>query len=177
MRAVVQRVSRAEVRQRDGELESGSEKAVLLGRIGPGLCVLLGIGQGDERPDADWLADKVAGLRIFRDPPDRPERKDLNCGLTELGGSLLVVSQFTLYGDASRGRRPSFVDALAPAAAEPLYEYFVARLRQAGHRVETGRFGAMMDVELVNDGPVTLWLDSASAPFRARLAQSPEARR
>ena len=176
MRAVVQRVSRAEVRQRDGEPEkssgSASEKGVLLDQIGRGLCVLLGIGQGDDRRDADWLADKVAGLRIFRDPPGIAEPKDMNCGLADICGSLLVISQFTLYGDASRGRRPSFVDALAPQAAEPLYEYFVARLRQAGHRVETGRFGAMMDVELINDGPVTIWLDSATAPFRARAAQT-----
>lgn len=172
MRAVVQRVSRAEVRERDGQLDVGAEKGVLLGRIERGLCVLLGIGQGDGRPDVEWLADKVAGLRIFRDPPGTAEPKDMNCGLGDIGGSLLVVSQFTLYGDASRGRRPSFTDALAPQAAEPLYEYFVARLRQAGHRVETGRFGAMMDVELVNDGPVTIWLDTLTAPFRARPAEA-----
>jgi D-tyrosyl-tRNA(Tyr) deacylase len=159
MRAVVQRVSRAEVRRR--------EDAAVLGRIERGLCVLLGVGQGDSRPDADWLADKIAGLRIFPDGDGGSAAKDLNRALADVGGALLVVSQFTLFGDVSRGRRPSFTDALLPAAAEPLYEYFVDRLRQAGHRVETGRFGAMMDVELINDGPVTLWLDSIAAPFRA----------
>jgi D-tyrosyl-tRNA(Tyr) deacylase len=171
MRAVVQRVSRAEVRERD----DGTGASRLLGRIDGGLLVLLGIGQGDGRPDADWLADKVAGLRIFRDPPG-PDAKDMNRSLADVGGALLVVSQFTLYGDASRGRRPSFTDALAPRDAEPLYEYFVGRLREAGHRVETGRFGAMMDVELLNDGPVTLWLDSTSAPFQKRPAAPGAAR-
>ncbi len=159
MRAVVQRVARAEVRQR--------EDGLVFGRIERGLCVLLGVGRGDERADADWLADKVAGLRIFADPSELPDKKDMNRSLSEVGGGILVISQFTLYGDASRGRRPSFTDALAPAEAESLYEYFVSRLRQAGHHVETGRFGAMMSVELVNDGPVTLWLDSSTAPFRS----------
>lgn len=156
MRAVVQRVARAEVRERD----------VVLGKIDRGLCVLLGIGQGDERADADWLADKIIGLRIFPDASTTPDAKDMNRALAEIGGGLLVISQFTLYGDASRGRRPSFTGALLPQAAEPLYEYFVAKVRQAGLPVETGRFGAMMAVELVNEGPVTIWLDSASAPFR-----------
>jgi len=175
MRAVVQRVSRAEVRERGAGLgndhaPASDEPGVLLGRIEQGLCVLLGIGQGDERADADWLADKVAGLRIFSDPPGTAGAKDMNRALAEIGGSILVVSQFTLYGDASRGRRPSFVEALCPPAAEPLYQYFVDRLRQAGHRVETGRFGAMMAVSLVNDGPVTLWLDSKN--FRAGHAEA-----
>lgn len=168
MRAVVQRVTRAEVRERP----DGGGDEILLGRIERGLCVLLGIGQGDERADADWLADKVAGLRIFADPPEIPDGKPMNRGLVEVGGALLVISQFTLYGDASRGRRPSFTDALLPQLAEPLYEYFVDRLRQAGHRVETGRFGASMAVELVNDGPVTLWLDSTSAAFRAARSEA-----
>ncbi len=158
MRAVVQRVARACVRRRENEQ--------ILGSIERGLCVLLGIGQGDERKDADWLADKVGGLRIFADEGEGPEKKDMNRSLTEVGGAILLISQFTLYGDSSRGRRPSFTDALEPSAAEPLYEYFAERLRKAGHRVETGRFGAMMSVELVNDGPVTLWLDSATAAFR-----------
>lgn len=168
MRAVVQRVTRAEVRERP----DGGGDEILLGRIERGLCVLLGIGQGDERADADWLADKVAGLRIFPDPPAALDGKPMNRALSEVGGALLVISQFTLYGDASRGRRPSFTDALLPQAAEPLYEYFVSRLRQAGHHVETGRFGAMMSVELINDGPVTLWLDSASAAFRAGRSEA-----
>jgi D-tyrosyl-tRNA(Tyr) deacylase len=159
MRAVVQRVSRAAVKKR--------EDGHVFGRIERGLCVLLGIGCDDEHADADWLSDKVVGLRVFADPPSTPDGKDLNRSLDEAGGALLVISQFTLYGDASRGRRPSFTDAMPPQAAEPLYEYFVDHLRQRGCRVETGRFGAMMDVELVNDGPVTLWLDSSAAPFRA----------
>ena len=164
MRAVVQRVIRAEVRERGDETipfgggEAGRE--VLLGRIERGLCVLLGVGQGDERADADWLADKIAGLRIFADAPRTPEGKSMNRALSDVGGALLVVSQFTLYGDTSRGRRPSFEGALLPQQAEPLYEYFVDKLRRAGHRVETGRFGAMMAVELVNDGPVTIMLDT-----------------
>lgn len=168
MRAVVQRVSRAVVREQistsAGVYQDGG---VVLGQIERGLCVLLGIGQGDERADADWLADKVAGLRIFPDGAVSAEAgassgKDMNRSLTEVGGSLLVISQFTLYGDASKGRRPSFVAALAPDQAEALYEHFVATLRRLGHRVATGRFGAMMAVELVNDGPVTLILDSAT---------------
>lgn len=175
MRAVVQRVSRAEVREvrsEPGEAGGGGE---LLGEIGRGLCVLLGIGAGDGEAEADFLADKVAGLRIFPDPPATAGSggsgaggsgsgggKDMNRSLSDIGGAILVVSQFTLYGDASRGRRPSFTGALAPDRAEPLYEYFVGRLRSLGHRVATGRFGAMMAVALVNDGPVTLWLDTAS---------------
>ena len=165
MRAVVQRVVRAEVRER---ISGSDEKEVLLGRIERGLCVLLGIGQGDAQADADWLADKIIGLRIFADAKDAPDPKPMNRALGDVGGSLLVISQFTLFADTSRGRRPSFIDALLPQAAEPLYEYFVAKLRQLGPRVETGRFGADMAVELVNDGPVTIWLDSASAPFRTR---------
>jgi D-tyrosyl-tRNA(Tyr) deacylase len=166
MRAVVQRVSRAEVRRR--------ETGEVLGRIERGLCVLVGVGHGDGQADVDWLADKVAGLRIFSDGDEvaAAARKDLNRALGDFGGGLLVISQFTLYGDASRGRRPSFTAALAPAAAEPLYESFVSRLRQAGHPVATGRFGAMMDVELVNDGPVTMLLDSVAAPFRAAARAS-----
>lgn len=154
MRAVVQRVSRAEVR----DVESGS----VLGRIGVGLCVLLGIGQGDGEADTLWLADKVAGLRIFPDP--EPGAPNINRNLTDVGGAILVISQFTLYADTSKGRRPSFIGAMAPAQAIPLYERFVGLLRAAGHSVETGRFGAMMAVELVNDGPVTIWLDSADRP-------------
>lgn len=181
MRAVVQRVSRAEVREQRSEPDGADRGGLLLGEIGPGLCVLLGIGAGDSEAEADFLADKIAGLRIFPDPATATEGgsgaggKDMNRSLSDIGGAILVVSQFTLYGDASRGRRPSFTTALAPAQAEPLYEYFVTRLRQLGHRVATGRFGAMMAVALVNDGPVTLWLDTASlrersSPERAKGA-------
>ncbi|HEX2573308.1 MAG TPA: D-aminoacyl-tRNA deacylase [Polyangia bacterium] len=145
MRAVVQRVSRAEVRV-------GGE---VVGRIGQGLLVLVGAGQGDSESDAVYLADKVLGLRIFAD-----EAGQMNRGLAEVGGALLVVSQFTLYGDCRKGRRPSFVEALAPEPAEALYLSFVERARQSGVPVETGRFRAMMEVELVNDGPVTLLVDS-----------------
>lgn len=166
MRAVVQRVSRAAVREQiptaSGVYQDGGP---VLGHIDRGLCVLLGIGQGDTRSDADWLADKVAGLRIFPDAARQQEAgsgasKDMNRSLADVGGAILVISQFTLYGDASKGRRPSFTGALAPDQAEPLYEHFVAALRRLGHSVATGRFGAMMAVELVNDGPVTLLLES-----------------
>jgi len=145
MRAVVQRTGRASVRV-EGET---------IGKIGPGLVVLLGAGQRDGDGDADWMVAKVARLRIFRDDAGR-----MNRSVLESGGSVLAISQFTLYGDCRKGRRPSFADALAPEPAEALYERFVAGLRQLGLTVATGRFGAMMDVELVNDGPVTLLLDS-----------------
>jgi D-tyrosyl-tRNA(Tyr) deacylase len=145
VRAVVQRVSRAEVRV-SGEV---------VGRIGRGLLVLVGAGQGDNESDAVYLADKVLGLRIFAD-----EAGQMNRGLAEVGGALLVVSQFTLYGDCRKGRRPSFVEALAPEPAEALYRSFVEHARRSGIPVETGRFRAMMEVDLVNDGPVTLLVDS-----------------
>ncbi|MFO0574174.1 MAG: D-aminoacyl-tRNA deacylase [Polyangia bacterium] len=151
MRAVVQRVSRAEVR----DVENQGQ---VLGRIRTGLCVLLGIGQGDDESDVAWMADKLAGLRVF--PDADPKGPNINRNLRDVGGALLVISQFTLYADTSKGRRPSFVQAMPPAQAIPLYERLVQALREAGHPVETGRFGAMMAVELVNDGPVTLWLDS-----------------
>lgn len=145
MRAVVQRVSRAEVRVA-GEV---------VGRIGSGLLVLLGAACDDGESDVDYLVDKIVGLRIFSD-----EAGQMNRALAECGGALLVVSQFTLYGDCRKGRRPSFVRAMRPEGAEPLYQRFVARARATGLTVETGRFRAMMDVELCNDGPVTLLLDS-----------------
>lgn len=141
----MQRVSRAEVRV-DGEV---------VGRIGPGLLVLLGVGEGDGEAAADWLADKIAHLRVFED-----EEGKMNRSLLDTAGSVLAVSQFTLYGDCRKGRRPSFAAAARPERAEPLFEYFVARMREQGVPVETGRFGARMEVELVNDGPVTLWLDT-----------------
>jgi D-tyrosyl-tRNA(Tyr) deacylase len=146
MRAVVQRVSRAEVRVA-GEV---------VGRIGAGLAVLLGAGKGDGGGDVELIADKILNLRIFED-----EAGKMNRSLLDTRGGLLCVSQFTLYGDVRKGRRPSFVDALEPGAAETLYEDFVARVRAAGVTpVATGRFGAMMEVDLVNHGPVTILLDS-----------------
>jgi D-aminoacyl-tRNA deacylase len=144
VRVVVQRVSRAAVRV-DGET---------VGTIGRGFVVLAGFAPGDGDPALAWMADKLAGLRVFGDAEGK-----MNLGLAEAGGAMLVVSQFTLYGDASKGRRPSFVGAAPPEQAEALYQRFLALLRERGVRVETGRFGAMMDVELVNDGPVTLLLE------------------
>lgn len=146
MRALVQRVSRASV-------SVGGEE---VGRIGAGLLVLLGVGAGDGPKEAETLVDKIVNLRIFEDGAGK-----MNRSLLEVGGGALAVSQFTLYGDCRKGRRPSFTAAARPDEAEQLYEYFVERLRQAGVPVETGRFGAYMQVELVNDGPVTLWLDTA----------------
>jgi D-tyrosyl-tRNA(Tyr) deacylase len=145
MRAVVQRVSEASV-------SVGDEG---LGRIGLGLVVLVGARQGDTEEDADWLAEKVANLRIFESTSGRMDRSALDAGLPAL-----VVSQFTLYGDCRRGRRPDFTAAAPPEVAEPLIERFIARLRDAGLHVETGRFRAHMHVALVNDGPVTIIVDS-----------------
>ena len=146
MRAVVQRVSHAKVTV-NGEIT---------GEIGPGLLVLLGVGAGDTRADADYLAEKTIGLRVFEDADGK-----MNLSVADVSGALLVVSQFTLYGDARRGKRPSF-DAAAPQQqARELYEYFVEKIRAAGLRSETGRFQEMMKVELVNEGPVTILLDSA----------------
>ena len=146
MRTVVQRVSRAQVRV-------GEE---IVGRIGPGLLVLLGVSTVDTRADADYLAGKVLGLRIFEDNEGK-----MNLSLADTHGAVLAVSQFTLYGDVRRGKRPSFDEAAPPDLARELYEYFVEKIRQAGLIFETGRFQAMMQVELVNDGPVTLLLDSS----------------
>ncbi len=125
------------------------------GEIGPGLLVLLGVGQQDTEADADSLSDKICGLRIF---PDVEAKMNLN--VLEAGGAVLAVSQFTLYGDVRRGKRPSFDGAAPPERARELYEYFVAKVRGAGLRCETGRFQEMMDVELINAGPVTILLDS-----------------
>ena len=145
MRAVVQRVSRASV----------TVDGTIVGEIGKGLLVLLGIAAGDDEAAADYLAGKVAGLRVFDD-----ENGNMNLALADVGGEVLVVSQFTLYGDMRRGKRPSFDRAARPEEAKLLYEHFVARIRAAGLRCETGIFQAMMDVELVNDGPVTILIDS-----------------
>ena len=150
MRVLLQRVSRAEVRVR-GE---GGAEARVTGRIDRGFVLLAGFTHADGAEQLEWMAEKVAGLRLFGDAEEK-----MNLTLGDVGGALLVVSQFTLYGDARKGRRPSFLDAARPETAIPLYERFVAVLRERGLRVETGEFGAMMDVELVNDGPVTLWLE------------------
>ena len=144
MRVLLQRVSRAEVRV------SGR----VTGAIGRGFLLFVGLTHADTEAQVAWMAEKIVGLRLFGDADGK-----MNLGLEDVGGSLLVVSQFTLYGDAQKGRRPSFVDAARPELAVPLYDAFVTMLRERGARVETGEFGAMMDVELVNDGPVTLWLE------------------
>jgi D-tyrosyl-tRNA(Tyr) deacylase len=148
MRAVIQRVIRAQV--------TVDNQAV--GKIDNGLLVLLGVAKTDNIADADYLAGKVVGLRIFDD-----ENGKMNLALADVQGSVLVVSQFTLYGDVRRGQRPSFDDAAPPPRARELYEYFVERIRAAGLRCETGRFQAAMQVDLVNHGPVTILLDSAKA--------------
>lgn len=148
MRAVVQRVSRAKV-------TVGEEIA---GEIGWGLLVLLGVGHDDTETDATYLAEKIIGLRIFEDSDGK-----MNRSVQDAGGSVLAVSQFTLYGDVRRGKRPSFDTAAPPEQAWRLYEFFVERIRAAGLRCETGRFQEMMRVELVNEGPVTILLDSGKA--------------
>jgi D-tyrosyl-tRNA(Tyr) deacylase len=145
MRIVLQRVSRAQV-SIDGEV---------VGRIGPGLLLLVGFTEGDDEEKLRWMADKVIGLRVFNDPDGK-----MNLSLAEMDGSILAVSQFTLYGDTRKGRRPSFIRAAVPDVAIPLYDRFLELLRErAPGPVESGEFGAMMDVELVNDGPVTLVLE------------------
>jgi D-tyrosyl-tRNA(Tyr) deacylase len=144
MRVVLQRVSRAEVRV----------AGRVTGRIDRGFLLLVGFTHTDGEDALVWMADKVVGLRLFGDADEK-----MNLALADVGGALLVVSQFTLYGDAAKGRRPSFIDAARPEMAIPLYERFVALLRERVDRVETGEFGAMMDVDLVNDGPVTLLLE------------------
>ncbi len=149
MRAVVQRVSRAKV------TVNGEGDSEVTGEIGLGLLVLLGVGTGDTRTKADYLIEKIIGLRIFEDAAGK-----MNLSIAEVGGAVLVVSQFTLYGDVRRGKRPSFDAAAPPAEARELYEYFVGKIRTSGLRCETGRFQETMQVELVNEGPVTILLDS-----------------
>jgi D-aminoacyl-tRNA deacylase len=151
MRVLLQRVSSAEVRVR------AMHTSHVAGRIGRGFVLLIGFRTGESAAGDEavrWMAEKVAGLRVFSDENDK-----MNLGILDVGGSVLVVSQFTLYGDAVKGRRPSFIDAARPEEAEPLYARFLELLRAQGVTVEAGEFGAMMDVELVNDGPVTLWLE------------------
>jgi len=133
----------------------------ITGQIGLGFVVLLGVGSDDSAAEVNWLADKIVGLRIFEDDAGK-----MNRSLAEVGGAMLVVSQFTLYGDARKGRRPSFTDAAAPEIAERLYLEFVARVRAAGIEVATGKFREHMLVSLVNDGPVTIWIDTADAQSR-----------
>ncbi len=145
MRAVVQRVSRASVKVGED----------LTGKIERGLLVLLGVARDDTEGDADYLAEKIAGLRIFEDDAGK-----MNLSVMEVGGAVLAVSQFTLFGDVRRGKRPSFDEAARPERARELYEYFVERVREAGLRCETGRFQEMMEVELINSGPVTILVDS-----------------
>jgi len=145
MRAVVQRVTRAQVRVENE----------VVGQIDHGLCVLVGVGANDGDAEADYLAEKVVGLRIFED-----EAGKMNRGLLEAGGSILAVSQFTLYGDVRKGKRPSFVGAMEPERARDLFERFCSGCRALGAKVEQGRFRAEMQVELVNDGPVTIWIDT-----------------
>jgi D-aminoacyl-tRNA deacylase len=144
MRIVLQRVSRAEVRVAER----------VTGRIGKGYLLLVGFTDSDTVEALTWLADKVSGLRLFPDADGK-----MNLGVGDVDGAMLVVSQFTLYGDVTKGRRPSFITAARPEVAIPLYELFIQLLRERGHGVETGEFGVMMDVDLVNDGPVTLWLE------------------
>lgn len=148
MRAVVQRVTRAAV----------AVDGAQIAEIGPGLLVLLGVTHADTPAQAAWLADKIVGLRLFADDDGK-----MNRDVRETAGSILVVSQFTLYGDCRKGRRPSFIDAAQPEQAIPLYEAFINGVKALGVPVQTGRFGAMMQVELVNDGPVTLIVDSKPA--------------
>jgi D-tyrosyl-tRNA(Tyr) deacylase len=148
MRAVVQRVSAASV----------TVEQRTVGKIGPGLLVLLGVSARDTTADADYLAEKIAGLRIFEDPDGK-----MNLSVADVGGAVLAVSQFTLYGDARRGRRPSFDAAARPERARELYEHFVAQIQRRGLHCETGQFQAMMSVSLVNQGPVTILLDSSKS--------------
>jgi D-tyrosyl-tRNA(Tyr) deacylase len=148
MRAVVQRVSHAQVTVNDA----------VLGKVALGLCVFVGLGRGDSEEDALLLADKVVGLRIFEDHTQK-----MNLSLLEAGGALLVISQFTLFGDVRRGKRPSFSEALPPARAEALFDRFCAECRTRGAQVETGRFRAQMQVSLENDGPVTILIDTKRA--------------
>ena len=148
MRALVQRVKEASV-----TIDGG-----IVGQIGKGMLILLGVKNGDTKAEAEFLADKCLGLRIFTDSEGK-----MNLSSEDVGGEFLVVSQFTLYGNAQKGKRPSYIDAAPPEISEPLYEYFVERLKSCGRKVGTGRFGADMQVSLVNDGPVTLMIEKERA--------------
>lgn len=144
MKIIIQRVSQAEV----------NVNGKTVGKIGLGFMVLLGITHNDTEKEADFLADKIATLRVFEDKDGK-----MNLGLKDVGGSVLLISQFTLYGDASKGRRPSFTEAARPEKAIPLYEYFIKKIRETGIKVEAGIFGAMMEVNLTNSGPVTILIE------------------
>jgi len=148
MRALIQRVLKASV----------TIDGVQTAAIGKGMLILLGVKNGDTTQEADFLAEKCAGLRIFEDSEGK-----MNLDLNDVGGEIMVVSQFTLYGDARKGRRPSYIDAAPPPVSEPLYEYFVKQLRDKVFRVQTGKFGADMKVELINDGPVTILAEKEHA--------------
>lgn len=149
MRALIQRVSEAYV----------AVDNQIVGRIDQGFCILLGVTHSDTNREADWLVNKIAGLRIFED-----EGGKMNLSLADVGGEVLVVSQFTLYGNAEKGRRPSFIAAARPEQSEPLYEYFVAQLEKVGFRTATGVFGAEMQVVILNNGPVTMMLEREAGP-------------
>lgn len=150
MRVVIQRVQSSQV----------SVKGEIIGKIGRGLNLLVGIAATDTEAELDWMARKCLDLRLFPDPDSASDRWEKS--VQEIGGELLVVSQFTLYGDCRKGRRPAFSDSAPPAIAQPLYNQFIEKLRQSGLRVETGKFGAMMQVRIDNDGPVTLLLERES---------------
>jgi D-tyrosyl-tRNA(Tyr) deacylase len=154
MRACIQRVSKARVVV-EGEV---------VGEIGRGLLVLLGVSATDTDVETRWMAEKIVGLRIFEDPDGK-----MNLSLTDVGGSMLVVSQFTLYGDCRKGRRPSFIDAAPPEMAEAMYEKFVAQVSAAGIPTATGRFRTMMELELTNDGPVTIWIDTEDRNVKSEM--------
>jgi len=145
MKAVIQRVSRASV-----EVEHK-----IVGEIGPGLVILLGVAEDDEEADADYLAEKIVNLRIFNDAEDK-----MNLSLSEIQGEILAISQFTLYANTRKGRRPSFIEAALPEKAEPLYNYFIKKIEETGIRVARGIFGAMMTVKIFNEGPVTIIMES-----------------
>jgi D-tyrosyl-tRNA(Tyr) deacylase len=149
LRACIQRVAEASVTV-EGEI---------VGQIEKGLLVLLGVGKNDSPEEANWMAERIAGLRVFND-----EQGKMNLSLADVGGAMLIVSQFTLWGDCRKGRRPSFVNAADPAVANTLYEMFVTLVREMGIEVATGKFREHMMVALVNDGPVTLWIDTADKP-------------
>jgi len=144
MRVVLQRVSDASV----------TVRGRVVGSIGAGFALLVGFTIGDDHEQVAWMADKISGLRLFSDANGK-----MNLGLADVGGAILAISQFTLYGDVRKGRRPSFIDAASPEVAEPLYQQFVQRLRDKGLEIATGEFGALMEVRLTNDGPVTLVLE------------------
>lgn len=154
MRACIQRVSKARVIVEDE----------VVGEIGRGLLVLLGVSNTDTDTETRWMAEKITGLRIFDDPDGK-----MNLSLADVGGSMLVVSQFTLYGDCRKGRRPSFIDAAPPEMAEAMYEKFVAQVAAAGIPTATGRFRTTMAVELTNDGPVTIWIDTEDKNVKSEM--------